>query len=192
MHHTISVETIFIYAIFVFALVLLGDSFYIKTKAQYAQYLIGNSWQYYANTGEIQKPWPWADTFPIAELSIQDTSHFILSGASGRNLAFGPAHLANTASLGSEGNAAIAGHRDTHFEQLKTSKLGDLIYLTSRQEDKLVKQVFRVSDIKIVDEKNIDVLQETSTSTLTLITCYPFDSIDPNPSQRYIVKAELI
>jgi sortase A len=62
-------------------------------------------------------------------------TQYILAGASGRNLAFGPAHMLQTASLGSPGNAAIAGHRDTHFAVLKNAKMGDLVYLTSRNKN---------------------------------------------------------
>ncbi|WP_232771880.1 hypothetical protein [Glaciecola sp. 33A] len=31
-----------------------------------------------------------------------------------------------------------------------------------------------------------------STTRITLVTCYPFDSIEPNPPLRYVVKAEKI
>jgi sortase A len=100
--------------------------------------------------------------------------------------------LLNTSELGAPGNAAIAGHRDTHFETLKTAALGDLVYLTSRQQDHIVKQVYRVTDIRIVDQYDLDVLAPTPQSSITLITCYPFDSIEPNPTQRYIVHAQKI
>jgi sortase A len=189
MRFTIRADTLFITAVFSLAIFFLADGFYLKAKAKYAQYLIGDAWQHYAETGEPKKPWPWADTFPIGELTMQNESHYILAGASGRNLAFGPSHLDNTANLGSNGNAAIAGHRDTHFEQLKSANIGDLVYLSSRQENEVVKQVYQVKNIKIVEQDNISVLEETNESTITLITCYPFDSVEPNPSQRYIVKA---
>lgn len=188
----ITLETVLVYILFGTALFLLFDGFYIKAKAKYAQYLIASSWHHYAQTGEQQKPWPWADTYPIGELTIQNESHYILSGASGRNLAFGPTHLLNTSELGAPGNAAIAGHRDTHFDTLKKAELGDLVYLTSRQQEHIVKQVYRVTDIRIVDQYDLDVLAPTPQSSITLITCYPFDSIEPNPTQRYVVHAQKI
>jgi sortase A len=192
----IKLKTILSLVLFIGALFFLFDGFYIKAKAQYAQYLIANSWSHYMNTGEHKKPWPWADTYPIAKLDMYETSQYVLSGASGRNLAFGPAHMLQTASLGSPGNAAIAGHRDTHFEVLKNAKMGDLIYLTSRNPNSKTansKQAYRVNQIEIVDQYNLDILEGTQdTTSITLITCYPFDSLEQNPSLRYVVKAQKI
>jgi sortase A len=133
-------------------------------------------------------------------------TQYILAGASGRNLAFGLAHMLQTASLGSPGNAAVAGHRDTHFDVLKQAKIGDLVYLTSRSPNTTqtagsnryaktshLKQAYRVTSVKIVDQHNLDVLDSNESKTsITLITCYPFDSIQPNPILRYIVKAQKI
>ncbi len=42
--------------------------------------------------------------------------------------------MLQTVSPGSPGNAAIAGLRDTHFDVLKRAKIGDLVYLTSRNQ----------------------------------------------------------
>ena len=206
LHQNIKLKTILSLGIFALALFLIIDGFYIKAKAQYAQYLIANSWDHYMKTGELQKPWPWADTYPIAKLEMYQTTQYVLAGASGRNLAFGPSHMLQTATLGSLGNAAIAGHRDTHFEVLKHAKTGDLIYLTSRNYSKLratleseteeknyLKQAYRVKSIEIVDQHNLDVLNNSGgTPSITLITCYPFNSIDRNPPLRYVVKAQLI
>ncbi|WP_412972303.1 class GN sortase [Glaciecola sp. MF2-115] len=192
----INLKNIISLSLFAIAILFIFDGFYIQAKAKYAQYLIAKSWSHYMHTGEHKKPWPWADTHPIAKLDMYQTSQYILAGASGRNLAFGPAHLMQTAALGKPGNAVVAGHRDTHFEVLKKAKLGDLIYLTSRNEyatTEPLKQVYRVSSIEIVDQHNLDVLDSDIMSTsVTLITCYPFDSVSPNPSLRYVVKADKI
>ena len=199
-------KTMMSYTLFALALFLIIDGFYIKAKAQYAQYLIADSWNHYMQTGEQQKPWPWADTYPVAKLEMYQKTQYVLAGASGRNLAFGPSHVLQTAALGSSGNAAIAGHRDTHFDVLKKAKKGDLIYLTSRrpnekqtgvenlgEREPFLKQAYRVKSIEIVDQHNLDILNSTrDTTTITLITCYPFDSIEPNPALRYVVKAQII
>jgi len=42
------------------------------------------------------KPWPWADTHPVAELIMKDKSGYVLAVASGRKLAFAPSHLSST------------------------------------------------------------------------------------------------
>lgn len=197
INQNIKLKTMLSLALFALALYLIFDGFYIKAKAQYAQYLIADSWNHYIKTGEQQKPWPWADTYPVAKLEMYQESHYVLAGASGRNLAFGPAHMLQTADLGSAGNAAVAGHRDTHFEVLRQATIGDLIYLTTRQLStrpiNYLKQAYRVKSIEIVDEHNLDILiSDTDTASITLITCYPFGSIAPNPTLRYVVKAQII
>jgi len=206
INQNIKLKTIMSIALFALALFLIFDGFYIKAKAQYAQYLIANSWNHYMKTGERQKPWPWADTYPVAKLEMYQKAQYVLAGASGRNLAFGPSHMLQTAALGSAGNAAIAGHRDTHFDVLKQATIGDLIYLTTRQltkkakdsenidqQIKYLKRAYRVKSIEIVDQHNLDILDSNDgTANITLITCYPFGSIAPNPTLRYVVKAQII
>jgi hypothetical protein len=44
---------------------------------------------------------------------------YILAGASGRNLAFGPTHVSSKSIPGEKGNSVIIGHRDTQFNSLK-------------------------------------------------------------------------
>jgi sortase A len=206
INQNIKLKTMMSLALFAFALFLIIDGFYIKAKAQYAQYLIADSWDHYMKTGELRKPWPWADTYPVAKLEMYQKTQYVLAGASGRNLAFGPSHMLQTAGLGRRGNAAIAGHRDTHFDVLKQAKTGDLIYLTSRnsstpraglesegEQTNYLRQAYRVKTIEIVDQHNLDVLNNTGgTPSITLITCYPFDSMEPNPALRYVVTAQLI
>ena len=191
---SVSITTLLRLCLFVAALTFIFDGFYMKAKAKYAQYLIADAWSNYMNTGTISKPWPWADTYPIAKLEMYQQTQYVLSGASGRNLAFGPAHMLQTSAIGSPGNAAIAGHRDTHFEALKQAKKGDLIYVTSRNAlSEAKKYAYRVVSIDIVDQHNLDVLEgDLNNTTITLVTCYPFDSIKPNPELRYVVKAQKI
>ncbi|MFT5278323.1 MAG: LPXTG-site transpeptidase (sortase) family protein, partial [Granulosicoccus sp.] len=56
-----------------------------------------------------------------------------------------------------------------------------------------LKQAYRVTSIEIVSEYNLNVLNSNRNDTsITLITCYPFDSIAPKPSLRYVVKAKKI
>ena len=46
-----------------------GYGAYIPAKAVFAQYLINNAWNESIATGEIQKPWGWADMHPVMKLS---------------------------------------------------------------------------------------------------------------------------
>jgi sortase A len=96
-------------------------------------------------------------------------------------------HIPNTALPGEPGNVALAGHRDTFFRGLAKLELGDPIQLvtTAGTYD------YVVEDLRIVEPTETQVLASESTSTLTLITCYPFRYIGTAP-QRFVVRAREI
>ncbi len=170
------------------SLFYFGQSLYLLGKAQVAQYLLTTSWQ--ANLSSLekkQKPWPWADTYPIAQLKVPkyDIEQIVLSGANGRNLAFGPGHLSSSAQPGSQGHIIIGGHRDTHFSFLKQVNLGDEIELIDNQNHH---HIYQVIDMSIHDIHQ-NTLYSLPFSAISLITCYPFNTINPGGSQRYVVTA---
>src|SRR5690606_31012977 len=79
--------------------------------------------------GKPIKPWSWADTWPVARISIPKlgASAIALAGSSGQALAFGPGHLADTPEAGEPGTAVYAAHRDTHFAILRDVAADDVI-----------------------------------------------------------------
>lgn len=166
----------------------LGSSFYIVAKATLAQYLIQLSWEKSLETGQPVKPWEWADTFPVARLKHKDSSLFVLEGASGRSLAFGPGLHSGLSSLaGDQKHIIIAGHRDTHFAFLEHVVVGDQFEL-EKQADSSSK-TYRVSEIRIVGEDDSSLLAGRFSDQLTLVTCYPFHGLTQNADQRYVVIA---
>ncbi|MDU0353701.1 class GN sortase [Paraglaciecola aquimarina] len=175
---------------------MFSNGIYIFAKAEFAQYLIANAWNKTLTSNQQQPPWPWADTYPVAELQINDDKWFVLAGASGRNLAFAPTHVSSTPLPGQVGNSVIVGHRDTQFNQLKNVQLGDTIEVkttTGRQQ-------FTVKSLRIAEQSQVEFMHSANGldnytidhPQLTLITCYPFDSVLPNPTHRYIVRAAAI
>ena len=102
----------------------MGQASYIHAKAVFAQLLLETAWTETLNGQKEVKPWPWADTWPIARLSAPalGISRIVLAGASGSSLAFGPGHLFGSSSPGEKGNVIISGHRDTHFSFLEKIK----------------------------------------------------------------------
>lgn len=166
---------------------------YIFAKAELAQYLIAHAWTKNLQSDQQHKPWPWADTHPIAELTIKNHNWYVLAGASGRNLAFAPSHVSSTPEPGEPGNSVIVGHRDTQFNSLKSLKKGDIIEVKTKHK----RQRFQVTMLRIAEHSQLEYLQnninndlfDEDQSNLTLITCYPFDSMLPNPTHRYIVRA---
>ena len=169
----------------VISLYLFASSGYIHAKAIFAQYLIADAWRASLQAGSPQTPWYWADTHPVAKLTLVDETRYVLAGASGRTLAFGPGHISGTALPGAAGNSVIAGHRDTHFAILETIKVGDVINTESHQG----KANYQVVQGRIVDQLNMEIVQSGRDDMLTLITCYPFHGIDPNPTLRFVVRA---
>lgn len=164
---------------------------WIYGKAKLAQLLLEMSWRgALAGGGEI-KPWPWADTHPIARLQIErDGAHIIvLSGASGRTMAFGPGHVDGSAMPGDRGNCVITAHRDTHFATLRYVMPGDMLVL-QLVDGKMAR--YEVKGVRIVSKWDTSVMNQDDRTRLTLITCYPFDAVMSGGPLRYVVMAEKI
>lgn len=171
-------------------MVVGGEGLWIYAKARLAQLLLDLSWRSELS-GYPVKPWPWADTHPLAKLTIdRDGSQIIvLAGASGRTMAFGPGHLDGSALPGQPGNCVITAHRDTHFAPLRYVGPGEVITL-QRIDGRILR--YRVTATRVVRKQDTSVLRQDGRDRLTLITCYPFDAIRPGTPLRYIVVAERI
>jgi sortase A len=176
-------------ALFALGLASLGEAARIHAKAWIGQRLIERAWTKRLRGEEAARPWPWADTWPVAriELPAHGVDLVVLAGSSGRTLAWGPGHLAGTAPVGAPGNSVVGGHRDTHFAFLRDVPLGASI----RAEDVEGRvRTYRVVERFVTDEHDAAVLAPTSVATLTLVTCWPFDTPVPGGDQRYVVVAE--
>lgn len=173
------------------SLAMLATGFWIPVKAEIAQILLERAWHAVRAGNDDARPWPWADTSPLARLSIPqlDVAWIVLSGASGRNLAFAPSHLDGSALPGDPGVTLIAGHRDTHFEALAELTEGtDLVLETAAGE------IYRydVSMLEIVDSTKSTLRLDSETPMLILTTCYPFDALNPGGPLRFVVQAVLL
>jgi len=169
----------------------LGEGAYIPAKAWLAQELMQRAWRLAASGHEQSKPWPWADTWPVARLSAMagDVDLIVLEGGSGRTLAFGPGHLSASVLPGERGNAVIAGHRDTHFRFLQYLEVGEPLVLELANGRR---HLYRVSHIDVIDSRRGSLLLDTDESVLSLVTCYPFDAIEPGGPMRYVVTARMV
>ena len=169
----------------------LGGGLYIRAKAVLAQILVRDAWER-TLAGERQaKPWPWADTWPVARLTVpeQRIELFVLAGANGRTIAFGPGHLFGTALPGEEGNSVIGGHRDTHLRFLRQTKVGTELRV---QRPDGVWRRYRVEAAAVLEEKDLWVTRQDGPTRMTLVTCYPFDAIRAGGPERYVVFADEI
>lgn len=109
----------------------------------------------------------------------------ILYGLENENLAVGAGTMRASQQMG-RGNYALAGHYTQSptalFGPLHKIKTGTIIYVT----DLTNTYHYRTTSLETVPPTRVDVLDETTEATITLITC-TFDA-----TERLIVKGELV
>lgn len=171
---------------------LTGRALYLRAKAALAGVLIRRAWDESVRLGGPRRPWPWADTHPVARLHIPSLGYdeIVLEGAALRALAFGPARLLSGAGLGEPGNLVLAGHRTSWFRPLQALAPGDTIELEwpDRRRGQLRLRVYTVIDVRVVAPEDLSLLAPTPDDALTLVTCYPFGR-RPRSPMRYVVRA---
>lgn len=112
----------------------------------------------------------------------------VYAGTSDLTLNRGAGHIEGTAAVDStNGNIGVAAHRDGFFRVLKDIKVGDVMYLDTIASTR----EYRVSKLDIVTPRDVHVLAPTATSTVTLVTCYPFYFVGSAP-ERFIVHARIV
>jgi sortase A len=166
----------------------IGEGSWIYAKARLAQHLLQRAWSRTLAGERAAKPWPWADTYPVARLTVPSMhiDLIVLNGAYGRTLAFGPGYSESSAFPGSPGTTILNGHRDTHFRFLRRLKRQDEIVIETVQRTSLR---YLVQSGDIVDARTASIRLATGEDRLTLVTCYPFDSLVTGGPLRYVVTA---
>ncbi|MBE9560304.1 MAG: class GN sortase [Proteobacteria bacterium] len=197
-----NLTTIIIVILFSTSLWQLASAGWIQGKAIIAQRLLNHSWDKTmidhgkSNVKKVKaanqkaithKPWPWADTWPVAKLIVPQhhIEQIILAGDSGNSLAFGPGHSFTSAAPNSAGTTVISAHRDTHFQFLKDLKTNEEIFIQTA--DKTL--TYQVYDTQVVDSRRFKLQPVSDRKTLVLVTCYPFDSLETGGTLRFLVYA---
>jgi sortase A len=126
---------------------------------------------------------------PIGRLEIPRVglSAVVMEGDDEHTLKVAVGHLPDTPLPWQQGNAALAGHRDTFFRPLRRLQTGDEIRLVTPRGTLR----YRARRQVVVEPDELWVLDPSPTVALTLITCYPFDFVGPAP-RRFVVHAERI
>jgi sortase A len=91
-----------------------------------------------------------------------------------------------SADPGQNGNVVLAGHDDVFgevFRNLDKLQPGDQIVLYTMQQQ----YTYLVTETRIVEPGQVDVMNSTSDPTVTLISCYPY-MVD---NKRVVVFAKL-
>jgi len=167
-----------------------GHGLYIRAKAEFAQILLEDAWTKTLATHQPTKAWSWADTWPIARITVPrlNQSAIVLKEAGGEALAFGPAHVAASPMPGENGTSVIAAHRDTHFSFIKDLKPGDQIDIAIATGETVH---YRMTGASIVHAQASGITTKGEAQRLALVTCYPFDGLQRGPL-RYVVFAERV
>lgn len=172
-------------------LILLAQGLIVPAKAYLSVHLINHAWGKTLEGQDNVQPWPWMESSPIAKLSFdqQEKSFVVMEGVSGPVLAFAPGWHPQTAYPGKAGVSVLSAHRDTHFRILKTLRPGDILTLQTGS-NKI--QNYAVTHYFINKNSDLKIDDQTEQSIIYLTTCYPFEDLGGNSTQRYVVVAKAI
>jgi sortase A len=164
---------------------------WMYAKAGLAQLLLQRAWTRSLEGEAAPKPWPWADTWPIARLQMPRLSVdlIVLAGAYGRTLAFGPGHVESSALPGQAGTMMLVGHRDTHFQFLKELHMDDRLEIMGR--DGTIRR-YRITEQRVMDSRRNSIPARNDREEVILVTCFPFDAITAGGPLGYVVRAEAV
>ncbi|GAA0125221.1 sortase [Clostridium sp. CTA-19] len=161
------------------AMIAMGTSNKFKTKKAQDKYI--QSFEKSVKEGQIKD----ITVLGILEIPNIGLKVAVKEGTEEDTIDYAVGHFLNTAMAGENGNFALAGHRNystgEFFLKLDQLKKGDIIEFTTYDSN----YTYEVSGSEIVKPNNMDVLKETSTPTITLVTC------SDDGSERLIIKGNL-
>jgi sortase A len=122
----------------------------------------------------------------IARLEIPrlKLTELIVEGTEGALLDLAPGRIPETDAFGGDGTVGIAGHRDTHFKELRHIAPGDTVRVRTPHG----RYTYVVEGTEVVPSTATGVLSSVGYPRLALVTCYPFGYIGPAP-KRFVVFA---
>ncbi len=175
----------------VLALLLGASGFWIQAKAQLGQILLEVAWNKTLANSTAQKPWPWADTWPVAKLIVPslERSLIVLDSVSGEAMAFGPGTVTTISGDDDEQVIAIGGHRDSHMQFLKHLNRDSIVHLQLADGSE---NTYRVNRTLVANSAHENLEVPVDQALLVMITCYPFNALQTGGPLRYVVIAEPI
>ncbi|EIJ43839.1 sortase (surface protein transpeptidase) [Beggiatoa alba B18LD] len=156
-------------------------------QAWLTQGLMQTAWARTQASGRYVKPWPWAETWPLARLSIPQLNfeQIVLAKASNDTLALG--HLSSTVLPGEAGNSVISVYHRNYARYMQALKNSDELVLEAPQNGQWR---YRVSAIYVVDKTDTRFLAPSMHRRLTIISCYACSNGQDN--LRHVVVADEI
>jgi sortase A len=168
----------------------LADAALIYGKARLAPVLIKSAWIESLQTGQPVRPWPWADTWPVARLQVPElgVDEYVLAGSNGASLPFGPGHLSGSASPGGLGTVIVAAHRDTHFSFVPQLQPGHELQLQSIDG---MTTSYRIVGQSVIDARSHLLEADPYIDQLILVTCEPTELLPYRGPWRRVAVASL-
>lgn len=176
---------------FSLSITFAASSAWLTVKGAIGQVLLEKAFNRSVNTGINVKAWPWADTWPVAKLTVRSNgrSHIVLEGITGEAMAFGPGRVPSSSDTATQGTFVVGGHRDSHLSFLKNVKHNEVFEITTVDGQT---QTFQVKKRFVADSKQDNLMIRRESHSLVLITCYPFNALQTGGSLRYVVVASPI
>lgn len=174
------------------AVFFLAAAFYIPARAVLAQTLMHQAWaRTLTSHGKFYRPWPWADSWPVARLIVpaHEIDQIILHGGQANALTFAPSLSVLSFSQGSRRAIMISAHRDSQFPFLKNLAVGEIVELQNRHA---ALQYYQVRQREVIDTRVTGIRIPDYGKWLLLVSCYPFDCLLSDASTRYVVSAAAI
>jgi sortase A len=136
-------------------------------------------------------PGPWTDSRAVARLTLpsQGLSTLVVSSEPSPDGIPAAMHQPGTPLPGEPGNSVIGDRDGRALGFLGRVKGGDLLGVQRADGTSLV---YRVTDIEIIDERDVWIMKDEGPTRLTLITCYPFDAQCAGHRLRYAVIARAL
>jgi sortase A len=158
-------------------LTMAAQAAWNPAKAQLAQVLLDRAFEQSLASGEKVRPWSWADTAPVARISVPrlGVSQVVLSGASGEAMAFGPTEQLS-------GPVTVySAHRDTHFAFIRDARVGHAVEVQSVDG---LERHFRIIALSTVRWDEFAYPRNPGKPLLALTTCWPFGATESGPLRR--------
>ena len=134
----------------------------------------------------IPLPTPGPEHATRIQIPALDVDAPIVQGDGWEQLKKGVGQHVGSANPGHQGNIVLSAHNDIFgelFRDLDRLKAGDQVILYTNQRA----YTYIVSDSKVVEPTQVEVMESTSLPSVTLISCYPY-LVD---NQRIVVSARL-
>ncbi len=129
------------------------------------------------------------DFFPLKiRIPKIDLEWIVNEGTDRQTLKEGPGHIIETPLPGDLGRCTFSGHRTTYgapFNKIDELVKGDLIYLETIKGELFI---YAVTELEIIDPRDVYILEGSDKRELLLTSCYP----EYSAAERVILIAELV